>query len=219
MEWNPSSVLRRVALSALVGCFLLAQSGCILIPVFYRGRMAPAACEKLEGRRVAVVCTSDASDFGPSPNAELVARRVGVLLAQNVKKIEVTSQQRVAAWLDEHDSQYVDYAEIGRDLNVDLVVGIEIESFSLQDSATLFKGNAVYRMEVVEVQSGNVVFETYTPPVIYPPMSGVPTTSASKEQFRRKFTEILGGDIARHFYEHDLNDQIAIDPADLGGPR
>ena len=179
--------------------------------------MAPAACSRLEGQTVAVVCTSNSSDFGPSPDADLVARRVSTLLAQNVKEVKVVAQQRVASWMDEHDSQYVDYAEIGRDLNADLVVGVDIESLRLQDSATLYKGHAVYRMEVVDVKEDRIVYETFTPPVIYPPMGGVPTTEATQEQFRRKFTDILGGNIARHFYEHDLNDQVAIDTADLNG--
>ena len=181
--------------------------------------MAPAACSELEGKTVAVVCTSNSSDFGPSPDAELVARRVSSLLAQNVKEIKVVAYQRVASWMDEHDSQYVDYTEIGRDLNADLVVGIDIESLRLNDSATLYKGHAVYRMEVVDVSDDRIVYETFTPPVVYPSMGGVPSTDASREEFRRVFTDILGGAIARHFYEHDLNDQVATATADLNDVR
>ena len=219
MEWIPTFRARRSLFFVAAALALFAHSGCILVPVLYRGRMAPAECDKLEGKVVAVVCTSNSSDFGPSPDAELVARRVSSLLARNVKDVKVVAYQRVGAWMDEHDSQYVDYAEIGRDLNADLVVGIDIESFSLQSSATLYQGNAVYRLEVIDVGEDRVVYETFTPPVVYPPMRGVPSTEATKEQFRRTFTDILGGNIARHFYEHDLNDQIAIDTADLNDVR
>lgn len=219
MEWNPNLLARRSLLLLLAALTLLAHNGCILVPVLYRGRMAPAACKNLQGKTVAVVCTSTSSDFGPSPDAELVARRVSSLLARNVKDIKVVAYQRVSAWMDEHDSEYVDYAEVGRDLNADLVVGIDIESLRLQDGSTLYQGNAVYRMEVVDVNEDRIVYETFTPPVIYPPMRGVPSTEASLEQFRRTFTDILGDNIARHFYEHDLNDQIAVDTADLRDVR
>lgn len=219
MEWNPTLLARRSLLLLVAALTLLSHNGCVLVPVLYRGRMAPAACKSLQGKTVVVVCTSTSSDFGPSPDAELVARRVSSLLAQNVKEVKVVAQQRVAAWMDEHDSQYVDYAEIGRDLNADLVVGIDIESFSLQTGSTLYQGNAVYRLEVMDVSDDRIVYETFTPPVVYPPMRGVPSTEATKEQFRRTFTDILGGNIARHFYEHDLNDQIAIDTADLRDVR
>ena len=105
------------------------------------------------------------------------------------------------------------------DDTADLVVGIDIESFSLQSSATLYQGNALYHMEVVDVSEDRVVYETFTPPVVYPPLRGVPTTEATKEQFRRTYTDILGGNIARHFYEHDLNKLIATDTADLSDVR
>lgn len=220
MERIPNRLARHALLSLVAALALLSYSGCILVPVLYRGRMAPAACSELKGKTVAVVCTSSSSDFGPSPDAELVARRVSTLLAQNVKDVKVVAYQRVAAWMDEHDSQYVDYAEIGQDLNADLVVGIDIESLSLQNSATLYQGHAVYRMEVIDVSKDRVVYETFTPPVAFPPNGGgVPSTEATKEQFRRTFTDILGGNIARHFYEHDLNDQIAMDTADLKDVR
>ena len=207
----------QIALLLLAILIPLSQPGCILIPVLYRGRIAPAQCAALEGKTIAVVCTSNSSDFGPSPDAELVARRVSSLLANNVADVQVVAYQRVAAWMDEHDAQYVDYAEIGRDLNADLVVGIDIEALRLQDNSTLYKGQAVYQMEVIDVAEDRIVFETFTPPVIYPKISGLPTTSVSKEQFRRKFTDVLAGDIARHFYEHDLNEQVAIDTPDLDG--
>jgi len=140
------------------------------------------------------------------------------LLAENVKKIDVVSQQKIAAWMDQHDMEYIDHAEIGRAVQADMVVAIDVEALRLQDSQTLYKGRADYRLEVIDVKdNGRVVFAPFTPPVIYPRISGLPTTSVAKEQFRQKFVEIIADDVARHFYAHDLNQQVAIDPPDLDG--
>jgi hypothetical protein len=220
MEWNPASSARRLLLWLVVASIATLQAGCIVVPMMYRGRMAPAACDKLEGHRVAVVCTSNSSDFGPSPNADLIARRVGALLSENVKDIDVVQHQRVGAWMDEHDAEYIDYLEIGQGLQADYVLAIEIESLQLQDNATLYKGRADFQLELLSMKDkGRAVYTTFTPPVIYPNMSGFPTTSVSKEQFRRKFSDVVATSIAKHFYEHDLNDEIAMDTPDLGGIR
>ena len=220
MERNPSFSWRelRPAMLLLAGLLVVANTGCVglLANVLYRGRLAPAACDRLEGKRVAVVCTSNSSDFGPSPNADLIAKGVGILLAENVEEIEVVAHQKVAAWLDEHDVDFIDHTEIGRALNVDYVVAIDIELLRLQDNQTLYKGNASYRLEVIDItDDGRAVYAPFTPPVIHPKISGVPTTSVTKEHFRRQFVEVIAGDIARHFYEHDLNELVARDRADL----
>lgn len=219
MEWNPRLAALRAALLLAFAGFAAANCGCItkmVSAMLYRGRIAPAACEQLAGKRVAVVCTSDSSDFGPNRNPELIAREVGNLLSENVEEIDVVDHQRVAAWLDEHDPDFVDYAEIGRGVKADMVVVIEIEALRLQDNATLFKGRADYRLEVIDVHdNGRAVYSPFTPPVIFPKIAGYPTTSCNREQFRQKFTKVIAGDIGRHFYAHDLNEQIASDPTDL----
>ena len=104
MEWIPQRPTRRVLCVALLLTATLAQSGCVgaVAVLLYRGRIAPAACDKLEGQRVAVVCTGDSGDFGPNPNASLVAKAVGRLLDENVKKVDVVNHKRIEAWLDEH---------------------------------------------------------------------------------------------------------------------
>lgn len=216
MERNPTTIAARIAV-VLLTAGLVHSSGCILVPAFYRGRIAPPACDKLEGQRVAVVCTSNSSDFGPNPNTDLIARRVGSLLDENVKRIDVVSHQKVAAWLDEHDVDFIDYSEIGRGLEADLVVAIEIESIKLQDNPTMYKGRADYALEVIDIQEGGrAIYTPYAPPVIWPRIAGMSTTSVAKEQFRQKFVDVVSGDIARNFYAHDLNQQIAVDTPDLG---
>jgi hypothetical protein len=194
-----------------------AAPGCvgIVATALYRGRMAPAECKALEGKKVAIVCTANTGDFGPNPSANIIARHVGQKLTETVKDIKIVNQQNIEAWIDEHDAEYIDYAEVGKGVKAELVVAIEIESLRLQDSATLYKGNTEYTLKVIDVADGREVFAPFTPPVIYPKYSGLHTASVTKEQFRQKYLEIVGDEIARRFHEHDLNEQIAVDTAEL----
>jgi hypothetical protein len=202
---------------ALLAIITATAPGCVglLATALYRGRMAPPECTALEGKKVAIVCTANSGDFGPNPSAGIIARHVGRKLNSHVKDIKVINQQNVDAWIDEHDVDYIDYAEVGKGLKADMVVAIEIESMRLQDNATLYKGNTEYTLKVIDVKNGREVFSPFTPPAVYPRNTGFHTASVSKEQFRQKYLEVVADEIARRFYEHDLNQQIAIDTPDL----
>jgi hypothetical protein len=208
--------VRRLCL-ALLAVAAATAPGCVglIATVLYRGRMAPAECAALEGKKVAVVCTANSGDFGPNPSAGIIAQHVGQKLSANVKDIKIVNQQNIEAWIDEHDAEYIDYAEVGKGVKADMVVVIEIESQRLQDNATLFKGHTEYTLKVINANDGREVFSPFTPPVIYPKYSGLHTASVSKEQFRQKYLEVVADEVARRFYEHDLNQQIAVDTVDL----
>ena len=209
---------RRLGLLLLLALTMAPASGCVglIATVLYKGRMAPAAFPDLEGSRVAVVCLADSGDFGPNPNAGLLAKFVGNTLAMHVPDIDVVDAQRMAAWHDEHNTEYVEYLEMGKGVKADYVVGIELEEFRLQDSATLFKGRAEYGLKVIDVNNnGKTVYAPFTGPVTYPKISGLHTAGVSEREFRQKFLQVLAVEISQHFYSHDLNAKIAADTPDL----
>lgn len=207
----------RYLIALLLAMSIMAAPGCVglVATMLYRGRMAPAECSALEGKKVAVVCTANSGDFGPNPSAGIIARHVGQKLKDNVKEIKIVNPQNIEAWIDEHDAEYIDYAEVGKGVKAEMVVAIEIESQRLQDNATLYKGHTEYKLKVIDVKDGSEIFAPFTPPVIYPKYSGLHTASVSKEQFRQKYLEVVAAEIARRFYEFDLNEQIAVDTIDL----
>ncbi len=195
----------------------MTSPGCVglMATMLYRGRMAPAECKALEGKKVAIVCTANSGDFGPNPSAGIIARHIGQKLSANVKNIKIVNQQNIEAWIDEHDVEYIDYAEVGKGVKAELVVVVEIESQRLQDNATLYKGHTEYTLKVIDPKDGREVFAPFTPPVIYPKISGIHTAGVSKEQFRQRYLEVVAEEIAHRFYEYDLNQQIAVDTVDL----
>ncbi len=217
MERNPGFAAGTMIKLLLVAMTLVGNSGCVglVSALLYKGRMTPASCKELKGKRVAVICIGDSGDFGPNPNAGLLARRIGRLLKENVREIDLVSPQQIDAWMDEHDVDFVDYVAIGKGVKAEMVVVVDLKSFYLQDSDTLYKGQAECKLQVFDVADGDEIYAPYMPPTIYPRMQGLPTSGVSSEQFRQKFIDVLATDIAVHFYAHDQNEQIAIDTPDL----
>lgn len=205
--------LQRATLLLLAFC--LAQAGCanlLFTAAYYiKGTNEPAEFKELKGKKVAVVCRPFAElQYNAGNTATEIGNTVGMLLAQNVRKIKVIDAQRVAQWTDEHD--WEDFTEVGRALGADMVVGIDLESFSLYQGQTLYQGRANVALTVFDMQSaGKPVFSKTMRQVVYPPNTGVPTSERQEPEFRRMFINHLSDLIGRHFYDHDTRIDVASD--------
>ena len=185
---------------------LLVSGGCMQLAglaYLIKGETVKAAYPGLEGKRVAVVCRPPATlKYRNATVARDLAKQVGILLKANLKKdIEVVDPREVAKWTDEND--WNDYAEIGKALEVDMLVAIDLESFSLQEDPTLYQGKATVNISVLDMaEKGEAVFERTLPESRFP---SSPTSSIDRPEaeFRRQFIEVLSGQVARHFYDHD----------------
>ncbi len=156
-------------------------------------------------KKIAVVCRPVASVAFRDPGAAHdLAREVNRLLGQNVSKIEMIDQQKVAAWVDEHyDGDYT-FTEAGEAFGADMVLGIELQEFSLYMGQTLYQGKANARFVVYDMQEGGrVAFERELPQIAWPPNGGIETSSRQESQFRRQFIGVVADHIGRHFYRHD----------------
>lgn len=199
-------------LAGLMICLPAAGCAKVLATAVYlvKGTNVPAEYDGLEGKRVAVVCRQLASlQYRNSTVPRDLAARVGALLQQNVRKIDVIDQQEVAEWTDENS--WEEFTEIGKALEADMVVAIELESFKLHQGQTLYQGQANVQIRVYDVADGKVVFEKIPRPSVYPPNSAIPASEKQEAQFRREYVGVLADEIARHFYEHDSRATFAID--------
>ena len=192
------------------GCGLVAN----VLNVVGVGLM-PAAYSGLEEKKVAVICVSNSELFGPTSTSDDLARRINKLLGKNVKRIEIVPTQRVNDWIDMHDWDMVDFVSIGRGVEAEMVVAIDLNSLSLHDGATMFKGRANVQIVVYDVVSGTEVFSKSPPEIEFPVTAGVPSTSTSEREFRKMFLDNLASRIARNFYAFDINDDVASDVATL----
>lgn len=205
------TLLAALALSApFCGCLANAISGLMYV-------MDPndkkAEFTGLKGKRVAVVCRPPADlKFSYAGVSSELARAVGANLQQNVAKIEVIDPQEVAQWTDEHTLE--DFVQIGKALKADMVVGIDLDSFSLYQEQTLYQGRANYHIKVYELlkdSAATVVYDKIPSPSVYPTNTGVSTLERQEAQFRREYIASLSVEIARHFYAYESRFHFAGD--------
>ena len=215
---------RSLALCLFTGLLLAAvtvsSSGCTsaLVGMMYviKGNNVEAEFSGLKNKRVAVVCRPvielQYSNGGVSSD---VARQVGLLLKQHLRKIDIVDPDEVAEWTD-NKGDWNDYREVGEGLDADLVVGIDLQSFNIYQGQTLFQGKAQASVTVYDMEEGGkVVFQKKMPQAVYPPNTGVPTSERTEDDFRRQFIAVLGDEIGRYFYEHDATADFARDSTSL----
>ena len=199
--------LALAALAALVvvssGCSTLLTAAYVLMP-----EDTPAEFKGLKGKHVAVVCKPIVElEFSDAGSARELAAIVGAHLARNVRKSRVIDQQEVARWIDEN--AWVDHATVGKSLDADMVVGIDLEEFRLHEGSTLYRGRATAHVRVYDVAENKVVFEKRFDDFAFPADSAIPTTDRSESHFRGMFLQILGGRIARTFHAYDSRTTFA----------
>lgn len=214
MDRMPNSAVWLVWALALAVSPLALASGCnVLATAMYvvSGQNTPAEFEGLKGKRVAVVCRPVTSlHFRDSSVSRDLAKQVGMLLERNVSKVELVDQREVFEWADENT--WDEYTEIGKALNADMVVGIDLEEFTLFQGQTLYQGKANMRLLVYDMHQGrDPVLEKNLPQAIYPPNAPIPASDNQEAHFRRKFVAYLARQIAHHFYEHDSTVDFAND--------
>jgi uncharacterized protein YbjQ (UPF0145 family) len=171
----------------------------------------PPEFKDLQDKRIVIVCRPVVElQFADSTVPRDLTRQVGALLAGKVHKIKVVDEREVSEWTDENAWQK--FTEVGKALKADMVVGIELDRFSLQQGPTLFQGNAGLRLIVYDMQNGGrQVYEKTVPRVLYPPNTPIPSADKPEAEFRRQFLTVLAEQIARHFYAHDSREDFATD--------
>ena len=206
----------RVTVVALLLAPLATQVGCVnaLAGMLYviKGNVVGAEYNGLRGKKVAIVCRPVVQLQYASGNVSgTLATTLGFLLKKNLgKRVTVIDPDKVAEWTDEHS--WNDFSEIGKALDADVVIGIDLQDFRLYSGQTLYQGRAKGTMKVYDVKNdGEVVFQKSLPQFVYPPNTGIPTGEKSEEDFRRQFTFELADMMGRCFYEHDLSADFARD--------
>ncbi len=206
-----SLLVLALALSASPGCGAMST-----VTYWLYGNNAPAKFEGLQGKRVAVVCLDADSLKGPGSEADRVARTVATTLGYHVADIKIVRQSEIADWFDNHDQDITDYKEIGRGVKADMVVGIDLESFSIHEGQTLLKGRANVSTRVYDMQrGGEVVYESPSHEIAWPE-NGARHVTENEANFRTVFIHTLSQRIARDFFAYDKVDDYGGDAAFLG---
>ncbi len=197
---------------------LLSAPGCLHhliatgIYVFQGGNLVPPAYDGMEDQRVVVVCKPPFSnDFRHPGAARSIARRVSRLLTTNVPDVDVVDTREVDNWADESDLD--NFKELGRAVDADLLLLIELDDFRLRKGSTLYQGRAGVTLTVHDMRQngGRIVWDKSLGEVLYPRRSGIPAQDKPEMQFQREFEDIVATAIGEHFYKHDPNASFALD--------
>ncbi len=214
MRQSVSGTWRRSLEFLVLAATMTSSWGCTSLlftaAYLFKGNDIPAECDTLRDKRVVVVCRAMVNlHYNLARVDHDLAQEVGNLLRQNVAKIKVVDHRKVAEWMDEHT--WEEYVDVGKALNADLVVGIDLERFSLHKSQTLYQGRATTEIKVFDCQTGKLVFRKRPPEAVYPPNREVQASEIQESDFRRQFVRVLADQLARHFYPHDRYEDFALD--------
>lgn len=220
LSHSNTSILGKRSFASLVmttvACvMLITQPGCLgLLSNLMHATGAdktPAAYKGLKDSRVAVVTLTENSQFSDDVAARILGRNVTQWLSNEVKDIDLVREDKIANWRDTHGWDQVEFAEIGRGVDADKVLAIEVSNLQLRDGATLYRGRADVRISVIDAKTGEELFTRDLDDFTYPTTAGVYTNETTEARFRKLYLGILAKRIARQFYPYDAHEDFALD--------
>ncbi len=216
------SSIHRALYALLLAVFVASGSGCVglgaqLIYWAKGGHKIEPEFDGLEGKRVAVICVSNTSSYGPNSSCAMLQRAVAIILRQKGDEIDVIHEEEIADWIDTNGWDEMDYREIGRGVDADMVVALDIEDFRLHEGRTLYKGRATLAVSVYDMEDkGTVIFRRAIPDFTFPKNSARHTTEMSEARFRSLFVTNLSQHVAKYFCPYNLEEEFARDAMMLG---
>jgi hypothetical protein len=214
-----SPICSRTLLCLLAAGLSVSTSGCGLmatVAYWINGpTKVPAQFSGLEGKRVAVVCLDANSLGGPGGEADAIAKVVAITLANKVDSIDMVRQSEIADWIDNKGEDLTDYRDVGRGVKADMVVGIDLVSFSIHEGQTLLKGRSRVGLKVYDMTKGGELVYEAPPKEVSWPETGSRHVTENESNFRTIFIHTLAQKIAHHFYDYEAIEDYAVDAAHL----
>ncbi|MDO4557749.1 MAG: hypothetical protein Q4C47_02155 [Planctomycetia bacterium] len=209
---------RRSFLASGVAVTSLLMSGCqaamFTFEYLIHGNDRPADYDGLKGKTVAVVCRRPAEIQYNQGDIDVdLATRVGLLLKDHYrKKITIVRPGEVNEWADRNS--WYEFYEVGKAVNADVVVGIDLESVSMNDGPTLHRGTFDLEVVVEDCESGEKLYSHQFSRLQYPRDRGIAITEKTARDFYRECVKVVAQRVAERFYPSDPYQDFAPDPAD-----
>jgi hypothetical protein len=200
---------------ATVALLIVASTGCMgaMSQLMYviKGHQIDPAYPGLVGKRVAVVCVSDASAYGPDTLTYTVAQAVSIRLSQSVDEIEVVSPGKIENWIDQNGWNESEFVELGKGIDADIVLAIEVASYSIHEGSTMYKGRADITATVYDIEKNGQVPFVYGPKHFAFPENGRPAIQTSEREFEALYLAQLTINLTNQFAPHDKLESFAND--------
>lgn len=204
-----------LTLSLALAVLAICQSGCLALAsqaMRVAGmNLVPAEYEGLNKSTVAIVTMTDSSQYTNDSAARELSRRVGSVLKTEGKNITLVREDLVQQYRDVHGYESDDFVEIGKEVGADKVLVIEMTDLSLRDGATLYQGSADIHLKVVDVESGESVYDKDIDEYTFPKSTGQHTSETTEKRFTKLYLKMLSAEIGRRFRPFDPTETVAQD--------
>ncbi len=133
----------------------------------------------------------------------------GVTRRLRLHGVKIINPDRIADWIDEHDSLSSDPQELARDFDTDYVAWIDVQGFSLHEpnSPKLLRGQTTGYIRVFKVEEHNdqrmalKVYQTEFA-LTYPQHQPISIQGRGVDVFHKDYVKHLCDLLAERFYDH-----------------
>ena len=196
---------------------LVTQPGCLgLMSNFMHAVGAdrvPPECEVLEDSKVAIVVVTDQSQYSDDVASRLLARKLSGVLNTEVDGMTLVREEVIQQWRDVHGRDSVDYLKLGKGVEAEKLLVVELTDLRLRDGATLYRGRSNVHMKVYDLVTEEEVFSKDIDEFTYPVNAGQYTSETTEPRFRKLYLDMMSKQIGRTFHPYDFADTVALDGA------
>ena len=216
------SPLRKGLLFFVIAMMLISctscQSGLFTLMYFLKGTdVDPEYDILLKGKkRVVVVCRSLAAnqfqcETVPLDLTRKVSQNIAKKLKKKNKKLDVVDYRKVENWLDDCSHNFEDFKEIGAAFKADYVIGIELQSFQIQENPSTMQGKTRLTVKTYDMNEDDMIGEKIIRLIDPPEVPINISDRSSLPQFKLQFVDYVSQNIAALYCPHDPNKITHID--------
>lgn len=202
------------ALVLLLLANVCASSGCVSLAanLIHVMRGTPAEFPGLKDKRVAIVCLTD-KGFANDEVGEILTLNMQNRLLNNVKGCKIVHQKEIEKWASDNNWKNDDFVALGKGVEADRVVMVEIKNFRLRNGQTLYRGVSDINMSVFDTESEEtgVVYTKDMPEFAFPIGDGAPAAGTTESKFRSYYLKIIADKLGGAFYSRDVHADYALD--------
>ncbi|MDO5580758.1 MAG: hypothetical protein Q4G69_06455 [Planctomycetia bacterium] len=163
--------------------------------------------------KMVVIARTGSKLFGSENPSAPLSNCITLLLSNKIdekKKLEWIPYEKVESTFDDETLLLENFTRMGKELEADYVIGVDIDHFSTQLSSQLYQGRSKVQVQMIEVKTGKAVVRKTMPEFVYPP---TPTTANGKHptEFQKNYIGKLSEEIGNLFCAYDPHKKYAMD--------
>ena len=202
-----------LALLLVLAATFATTTGCVqgIAQLMYviKGHKVEPPFPGLKGKKVAIVCNSDAAAFGPDSLSVTIAKHIGIAFATSDDKITIAAPAKVEEFIDANGWQEDSVAQLGEAVGADFVIVIEVEDYSIHEGATLYKGRSDWTASAYDVLNDGQIVYSNGPNHFAFPEAGRPSLQTSERVFESFYLGRLCDRVSKQFITFDTMESFA----------